>query len=194
MTARHSMIVRCRYKVMLLIIVFVQVSVRTSTLFVMNIPSELLRSDLRPTDSYHALRKVYSEWFSYSRGFHFFTCFTVVISENIRSGAVTGESPPFAVLAFAVRNILRPTFLAQQIPALLALLANVEILRQRLQDAAQRIYDSPLMDTLSENEAAVVERIVQLNVTTPVRSTLRRIVNRLASLVSAVSIPCLFEC
>ncbi|KAH8103521.1 hypothetical protein BXZ70DRAFT_926087 [Cristinia sonorae] len=92
------------------------------------------------------------------------------------SNSDSAKPPSFQIVVYAIQRILRPTFIYCQIPDILSLLVDIEMMRQRLVKIAQRLSRT----RLDKKERVAVDTILQED--KDCRKTLRSIVNSLASL------------
>ncbi|RPD53326.1 hypothetical protein L226DRAFT_517130 [Lentinus tigrinus ALCF2SS1-7] len=93
----------------------------------------------------------------------------------------SSSCPPFPVLAYAVRNILEPSFLIQEIPNLLRLIVHLELLRQHIVGTMQRIIrhsDDPRMPiSLDSDHYRVLTQLIGPKRLAAQRTVYRKIVN-----------------
>jgi len=102
-----------------------------------------------------------------------------IVQAEILSDSSLKKCPPFEAVAYAIKNVLRPTFLLSEIPDLLILLAYTELLCKGLQKVGRRL-DESLEHNLRYENRELVDRIQYRD--PRIRTALRWVVNKLAGL------------
>ncbi|OCH90187.1 hypothetical protein OBBRIDRAFT_793572 [Obba rivulosa] len=111
------------------------------------------------------------------------------LENNVLPAAPPNKCPPLSLLAYSARNILQPTFVIEQIPDLLVLIANIDVWRTKaVQKTANilkwnRIYEgspSEGVHTLSEEQRMYLEVLVRPKKVSALRRMYREIVHACA--------------
>ncbi len=115
------------------------------------------------------------------------------IEKNIKPQALSSECPSLPVLVYAIRNILQPSFILQEIPALLRLIVHLETLRQRTVSTMERIIcdankpDLPLSLNTEDHRALV--QLTGAKRLAAQRTVYRKIINGCSLLVRRLLCP-----
>ncbi|RDX41408.1 hypothetical protein OH76DRAFT_1475813 [Lentinus brumalis] len=103
------------------------------------------------------------------------------VEDTIKPDAPSSACPPLPVLVYAIRHILEPSFILQEIPPLLRLIVHLELIRQRTVSTMQRMLrdaddpDVPL--SLSTEDHHVLAQLTGAKRLAAQRTVYRKIVN-----------------
>lgn len=100
---------------------------------------------------------------------------------DVAKAMPSASSPPLALVIYAVRNIIEPSFLPQLIPNLLRLIVHLEIIRNARTETIRRILSQPDALSLTSEELGALRKCIELQA--PFRKVYREVINACCLLV-----------
>ena len=117
--------------------------------------------------------------------------FVAHIADQVLTVVSSTACPPLPILVYAIRNILEPSFIRQEIPNLLRLIVHLELLRQDIVRTMQRILrdaDNPALPiSLDPERRRALDQLTAAKRLAAQRTVYRKIVNGCCLLVCLVS-------